>query len=164
MNVSVDTSTSSPGCTPARAAAVHVGNGDLLAVSFGGGTNSTAKLCGLREREIKPDIILTQISAFGAEGPYANRVGFEDGLNFFGGSTVFDPDGRLLTQAPFNDEGLTYGEVFLENERQFSAYNFEAADTDLLFRQFTQAADECRALLDREKPWWQRMKLGVLRP
>src|SRR5499427_2213869 len=26
---------------------------------------------------IKPDIILTQISAFGAEGPYANRVGFD---------------------------------------------------------------------------------------
>ncbi|RYF96914.1 MAG: glycine--tRNA ligase subunit alpha [Caulobacteraceae bacterium] len=52
----------------------------------------------------------------------------------------------------FNDEGVSYGDVFLENERQFSAYNFEAANTDLLFRQFTQAADECRALLDRETP------------
>ena len=52
----------------------------------------------------------------------------------------------------FNDDGVTYGDVFLENERQFSAYNFEAANTETLFRQFTQAADECRALLDREKP------------
>jgi glycyl-tRNA synthetase alpha chain len=52
----------------------------------------------------------------------------------------------------FNDEGVTYGDVFLENERQFSAYNFEAADTDLLFKQFTQAAEECKALLEREKP------------
>ena len=52
----------------------------------------------------------------------------------------------------FNDEGVSYGDVFLENEKQFSAYNFEAAKTDLLFRQFTQAADECRALLDRETP------------
>jgi glycyl-tRNA synthetase alpha chain len=52
----------------------------------------------------------------------------------------------------FNDEGVTYGDVFLENERQFSAYNFEAANTELLFKQFTQAADECRALLDRDKP------------
>jgi glycyl-tRNA synthetase alpha chain len=50
----------------------------------------------------------------------------------------------------FNDEGVTYGDVFLENERQFSAYNFEAANTETLFKQFTQAADECRALLDRE--------------
>src|ERR1700754_1621045 len=52
----------------------------------------------------------------------------------------------------FNDEGVTYGDVFLENEKQFSAYNFEAANTDLLFKQFTQAADECRALLDRQLP------------
>jgi len=52
----------------------------------------------------------------------------------------------------FNDEGITYGDVFLENERQFSAYNFEAANTDTLFKQFTQAADECKALLERDKP------------
>jgi len=52
----------------------------------------------------------------------------------------------------FNDEGVSYGDVFLENEKQFSAYNFEAANTELLFKQFTQAADECRALLDRETP------------
>src|ERR1700729_1740751 len=51
----------------------------------------------------------------------------------------------------FNDEGVTYGDVFLENEKQFSAYNFEAANTETLFRQFTQAADECKALLERDK-------------
>lgn len=49
---------------------------------------------------------------------HANRVGFEDGLNFFGGSTVFDPDGRLLTQAPFNDEGLTLAELDLAQLRR----------------------------------------------
>ncbi|WP_294394434.1 glycine--tRNA ligase subunit alpha [uncultured Sphingomonas sp.] len=52
----------------------------------------------------------------------------------------------------FNDEGVSYGDVFLENERQFSAYNFEAANTETLFRQFTLAADECKALLERDKP------------
>lgn len=31
---------------------------------------------------------------------------------------------------------FTYGDVFLENEREFSAYNFEIADTDLLFGEF----------------------------
>jgi len=31
---------------------------------------------------------------------HANRVGFEDGLNFWGGSTVFDPRGNLVGQAP----------------------------------------------------------------
>lgn len=48
---------------------------------------------------------------------------------------------------PFNRDGLTYGDVFLEAERQFSAYNFEAANTDSLFDGFRKAADECRALV-----------------
>ncbi len=30
---------------------------------------------------------------------HTNRVGFEDGLNFWGGSTVFDPDGKLIVKS-----------------------------------------------------------------
>jgi glycyl-tRNA synthetase alpha chain len=52
----------------------------------------------------------------------------------------------------FNDEGVTYGDVFLENEKQFSAYNFEHANTETLFKQFTQAADEARALIEAKLP------------
>ena len=57
----------------------------------------------------------------------------------------------------FNDAkegegGVTYGDVFLENERQFSAYNFEHANTETLFKQFTQAADEARALIEAKLP------------
>ena len=37
---------------------------------------------------------------------HANRVGYEDGLNFWGGSTVFDPNGELLTRAPYHEEAL----------------------------------------------------------
>jgi glycyl-tRNA synthetase alpha chain len=37
--------------------------------------------------------------------------------------------------------------VFLRAEREFSAYNFEHADTDKLFRQFEFAEAECHALL-----------------
>lgn len=48
---------------------------------------------------------------------------------------------------PFNREGLTYGEVFLEAERQFSAYNFEHANTEALAQGFRRAAEECRALV-----------------
>ncbi|MGF1627350.1 MAG: glycine--tRNA ligase subunit alpha [Alphaproteobacteria bacterium] len=47
----------------------------------------------------------------------------------------------------FNDAGTTYGEVFLESEKQFSAFNFEHADTDRLFRHFADAEAECKALL-----------------
>ena len=47
----------------------------------------------------------------------------------------------------FNGQGLTYGEVFLQAEREFSAYNFEHADTDMLLRHFRDAEAECNALL-----------------
>jgi glycyl-tRNA synthetase alpha chain len=52
----------------------------------------------------------------------------------------------------FNDAGVSYGDVFLENEREFSAYNFEAANTDTLFRWFKDAAEECRNCIDRGLP------------
>jgi glycyl-tRNA synthetase alpha chain len=52
----------------------------------------------------------------------------------------------------FNGRGLTYGEVFLQSEREFSAFNFEAADTERLFRHFGDAEAECRSLLRRTPP------------
>ena len=51
----------------------------------------------------------------------------------------------------FNGQGVSYGEVFLENEKQFSAYNLEAADTDQLLRQFEDAEKECNALLNFQR-------------
>lgn len=42
---------------------------------------------------------------------------------------------------------FTYGDVFLENEREFSAYNFEVADTELLFGEFDRYEAECMATL-----------------
>jgi glycyl-tRNA synthetase alpha chain len=42
----------------------------------------------------------------------------------------------------FNDQGVSYGDVFLENEREFSAWNFEQANTETLFRWFRDAAEE----------------------
>jgi glycyl-tRNA synthetase alpha chain len=47
----------------------------------------------------------------------------------------------------FNKDFL-YGEVFHQNEREYSAYNFERADTDILFRHFADAEKECLSLLD----------------
>jgi glycyl-tRNA synthetase alpha chain len=52
----------------------------------------------------------------------------------------------------FNGAGVSYGDVFLENERQFSAFNFEYANTDILFRQFKDAQEQCRFLLEKKLP------------
>jgi glycyl-tRNA synthetase alpha chain len=47
----------------------------------------------------------------------------------------------------FNGAGVTYGDVFLRAEREYSAHNFLAADTDMLARHFVDAERECAALL-----------------
>jgi glycyl-tRNA synthetase alpha chain len=52
----------------------------------------------------------------------------------------------------FNGAGVTYGDVFLQNEREFSAYNLEYADTKQLLRQFEDAEMECKSLLDKNLP------------
>ena len=52
---------------------------------------------------------------------------------------VFDLD--------FNGAGVTYGDVFLRAEREYSAFNFEFADTALLTRHFADAETECASLL-----------------
>jgi glycyl-tRNA synthetase alpha chain len=47
----------------------------------------------------------------------------------------------------FNGQGVSYGEVFLRAEKEYSAHNFEHADTEKLFRHFRDAEEECEALL-----------------
>ena len=47
----------------------------------------------------------------------------------------------------FNGLDVSYGDVFLRAEKEFSAYNFEHADTEKLFRQFEFAEAECHAML-----------------
>ena len=48
----------------------------------------------------------------------------------------------------FNNNGVRYGEVFLQSEQEFSAYNFERADVDMLRRHFEDAETECQAVLE----------------
>ena len=52
----------------------------------------------------------------------------------------------------YNDAGVTYGAVFHENERQMSAYHFEAANTAMLFEAFRMATGECKSCLDKGLP------------
>jgi crotonobetainyl-CoA:carnitine CoA-transferase CaiB-like acyl-CoA transferase len=63
---------------------------------------------------IKPDIILTQISAFGAEGPYANRVGFDPVAQAMSGAmglTGF-PGAPVRSVVPFEDFGTALHAAF----------------------------------------------------
>ncbi len=52
----------------------------------------------------------------------------------------------------FNDHGVSYGDVFLENEKQQSKYNFEIADTEQLFAGFRHAEAECQRCIAADIP------------
>ena len=49
-------------------------------------------------------------------------------------------------------EKVTYGDVFLQAEQEYSRYNFEYADTAMLLRHFDDAEKECQALLAAGAP------------
>ena len=49
----------------------------------------------------------------------------------------------------FNGAGVSYGDVFLRAEKEYSAFNFEYANTANLLQHFKDAEGECQALLER---------------
>jgi glycyl-tRNA synthetase alpha chain len=44
---------------------------------------------------------------------------------------------------------VTYGDIFRQAEQEYSRYNFEYADTDILMQHFRDAEKQCRELLDK---------------
>jgi glycyl-tRNA synthetase alpha chain len=66
-----------------------------------------------------------------------------------GKDNVFD---LAFNDAKERQGSVSYGDVFLENEREFSAYNFEVANTDTLFRWFKDAAEECGRCIEASLP------------
>lgn len=52
---------------------------------------------------------------------HCNRVGYEDGLLFWGGATVNDPNGELLARGPYFEEALTVVELDLNQLRRTRA-------------------------------------------
>ena len=59
-----------------------------------------------------------------------------------GKKDVFDLD--------WNNDGVKYKEVFLQAEKEFSAYNFEFANTENLLKNFDAIEIECKSLLDKK--------------
>jgi glycyl-tRNA synthetase alpha chain len=49
-------------------------------------------------------------------------------------------------------KAMTYGDVYAESERQFSAYNLEYADTDMLLRHFVDCETQCKFLIEKQLP------------
>lgn len=67
---------------------------------------------------------------------FCNRVGFEDGVNFWGGSEVIDPFGNVIAAAKLFDEDMIYAEIDFEEVRRarHQARHFLDEDLDLTIR------------------------------
>ena len=50
----------------------------------------------------------------------------------------------------WNNEGVKYKEVFFQAEKEFSAYNFEFANTETLLKNFENTENECKSLLEKK--------------
>ena len=50
----------------------------------------------------------------------------------------------------WNDTGVKYKDIFYQSEKEFSAYNFEHANTEFLFKIFEMVEAECKSLLDKK--------------
>ena len=49
----------------------------------------------------------------------------------------------------WNEEGVKYKDIFFRSEKEFSAYNFEFANTETLLKNFELAEIECKSLLEK---------------
>ena len=50
----------------------------------------------------------------------------------------------------WNSEGVKYKDIYHQSEKEFSAYNFEYADTKILLSNFEHAENECKNLLNKK--------------
>ncbi len=86
--------------------------------SPGRGLNDHEKLESARWVERVNKAYASMFTSFVA---HANRVGYEDGLHFWGGATVFDPNGEELAHGPYNEEAVTFAQLDLNQLRRARA-------------------------------------------
>ena len=63
---------------------------------------------------------------------------------------MFTQQKKSVYDLLWNDEGVKYGDVFLQAEKEFSAYNFEHANTDNLFKMFDMFEIEAKSLVEKK--------------
>ena len=82
----------------------------LLRASPGRGLDTGDRLASARWVEL---VNTAYASLFTDYVVHANRTGFEDGLNFWGGSMITDPNGEIVAQAPYFEEALLVQQIDL---------------------------------------------------
>jgi len=62
---------------------------------------------------------------------------------------MFVQSKKNIFDIEWNSEGVKYKDIFRQSEKEFSAYNFEHADTKILLSNFESAEKECKSLLNK---------------
>ena len=63
---------------------------------------------------------------------------------------MFIQNKKNVFELNWNDKGIKYKDVFYQSEKEFSAYNFEHANTDNLFKIFDMLEDEAKSLTENK--------------
>jgi len=75
---------------------------------------------------------------------FSNRVGFEDGVNFWGGSEIVDPFGNVIAAAKLFDEDIIYSDINLNEVKRSrqQARHFLDEDLDLTIKNLKKVAEK----------------------
>jgi predicted amidohydrolase len=113
----------------------------LVSASPGRGLSDDGRLDSARRVEA---ITQTYAGLFTVYVAQTNRVGFEDGLCYWGGASVIGPDGKRLAQGPDFEEALVVAEVDPERIRQarLALPLLRDEQTELLQRELTRLLRE----------------------
>ncbi len=65
---------------------------------------------------------------------------------------IFVQDAKSIYDVIMNESGITYGDIFLENERQMSFFNFEFASRDYLYKSFEFFEKNAQDLINKKLP------------
>ena len=57
---------------------------------------------------------------------------------------------KNVFELDWNNDGVKYKDVYLQAEKEFSAYNFEFANTEILLKNFETTESECKSLLNKK--------------
>ena len=90
----------------------------FASASPGRGLNDSQKLESARWVE---NVNRSYANLFTSFVAHSNRVGYEDGLHFWGGATLFDPNGEEIVIGPYNVEAITYAQMDLNQLRRTRA-------------------------------------------
>jgi predicted amidohydrolase len=95
-------------------------------------------------------------ATWGINVAYCNRVGFEDGVGFWGGSQLFDPFADSVCKAPYFDQALAVGEISLNKikRKRMSSTMLRDEDLDLTI-------NELARIRSRSMPCEQQVPLAV---